>query len=88
MRPVLTHTFNGIKYDIDVNTATIEGYCDSPRGGKPGIHTTENGTCQGLETLIHEALHAENWVKTEQVVTRTAKEIARFLWRLGFRRPD
>lgn len=86
MKLVKTHTFNGIKFDIDVDNRTIEGYCDSPHGGRPGIHTTKSGTCQGLETLIHESLHAENWAKGEMVVTRTAKEIARFLWRLGYRR--
>lgn len=86
MRPVKTHTLNGIKYDIDVDDRVIEGYCDAPRGGRPGLHITEGGNCQGLETIIHEALHAECWAKTEEVIGRTAKEIARLLWRLGYKR--
>lgn len=84
---VKTAMLNGVRYDIDINNKAIEGYCDSPHGGKPGLHITDDGTCRGLETIIHEALHAENWAKTERVIARTANEIARLLWRLGYRRP-
>lgn len=43
------------------------------------------GTRIGLETLIHESLHACNWKASEENVTQTAHDIARFLWRLGYR---
>lgn len=39
----------------------------------------------GLETAIHEALHACSWKTEEEKVDITAKDIARFLWRLGYR---
>ena len=42
-------------------------------------------TKAGLETVVHEALHAGAWSKSEEVVGRTAREIARLLWRLGYR---
>lgn len=40
----------------------------------------------GLETIIHETLHACNWHASEELVETTARDIARFLWRLGYRR--
>ena len=42
----------------------------------------------GLETAIHEALHACNWSASEEKVTQTARDISRLLWRIGFRRQD
>lgn len=39
----------------------------------------------GLETAIHEALHACSWHTSEEKVTRTARDIARFLWNIGYR---
>jgi len=46
---------------------------------------TELNTRNGLITLIHEALHAENWTANEKDVERVSREIGGFLWRLGFR---
>lgn len=86
MRKVKTHIFNGTQYAIEFS-GPIQGRCDSPIGGKPAIVCyIDSKKKDGLETLIHEALHAEGWAKTEKVVERTAKEIASFLWRLGFRK--
>ena len=39
-----------------------------------------------LETVVHEMLHAEHWQIDEEYVERTAADIARLLWRLGYRR--
>jgi len=83
---VKTHTFNGIKYDIDVSKP-IDGYCDSPRGGKPSIRIVSNlNTKKGLITILHEALHAEGWAVSESVVDRVSTEIGNLLWRFGYRR--
>lgn len=38
-----------------------------------------------LEVLIHEALHAANWAKSEAVVTRLSADLAEILWRAGWR---
>ncbi|MGW8181573.1 MAG: DUF72 domain-containing protein, partial [bacterium] len=38
-----------------------------------------------LEALLHETLHASDWSKSEEIVSRIAKEQARLLWRLGYR---
>ena len=39
-----------------------------------------------LITLLHECLHASNWDKSEKVIDRTAVDIGKLLWRLGYRR--
>ena len=41
-----------------------------------------------LETWIHEAEHAEDRDASEQKVERRAKNIARLLWRLGYRKAE
>lgn len=40
----------------------------------------------GLETAIHEALHACRWAAHEETVGRDAKDLARFLWNIGYRK--
>jgi len=74
-------TIDGTKYKIDleeVDGLCNDGDCDPvirlPKGFKRDR--------KSLEILVHEILHASNWGKTEKVVTRTAKDIARVLWRL------
>jgi len=43
------------------------------------------GTLSALDTAVHEAMHAEG-VPTTLVHGGTPDRIARFLWRLGWRR--
>ena len=83
-----THTFNGQQHDLDFETR--QGYCDSPNGGKPTLYAPlDTGKPKmEMEILIHEMLHASNWYKAEHTVDRTAKDITRLLWRLGYRRKD
>lgn len=84
-KAIKTHTFNRHKYDIEF-CDPVDGCCDSPYGGRPTIRVfADLNTRKGLETAIHEALHACFWAKTEKVVERTAREIALFLWRLGYK---
>ena len=89
MQQVKTHSFNGIRYDIkiyDPNDARIDGLCDPPTGSGQALRIfTDIETRKGLETCIHEALHACYWAKTEDKVEQTARDVARLLWRLGFR---
>jgi len=96
MRKVHTHRLNGQKYHIGVDGPFL-GICDKP--GIPGPkdysairlsrglpYGNEKGARDGLITLIHECLHAENWDKCDRIIDRTACDIGRLLWRLGFRR--
>lgn len=66
-----------------------DGDCDDPRtkGKTLRIHKglSEKDT---LETVIHEALHAADWHKDEPWVDHVSRDIARILWRLGWRRPS
>lgn len=39
-----------------------------------------------LDTLLHEAAHAADQSKDEEWVNEMASDIARMLWRLGYRR--
>ena len=86
MKKVLnSHTFNGITYDIVIGE--FDGYTDTDDRYSLVIERDLN-TRVGLETAIHESLHACNWHAKEELVSITAKDVARFLWRLGFRRVE
>lgn len=87
MRKVKTHSFAGVSYDVDVE-GPFDGICEFSRSTKrPALRVAVDiDTQKGLEVLLHEALHACNWSVTEEVVDRTSYDIARLLWRLGFRR--
>lgn len=89
MAKIKTATINGVKYDIDI-TGAIDGSCDYPRGGRPSIRicVDDINTLRGLETLIHEILHAVCWAKTEELTGKAAHDLARLIWRIGFRIED
>jgi len=83
---IKTATFNAVKYEIDI-CGPLDGWCNSPRGSDPVLRIcTDLDKQKGLETAIHESLHACFWAKSEKKVAQTATDIARFLWRLGYRR--
>ncbi|KKK68751.1 hypothetical protein LCGC14_2940900 [marine sediment metagenome] len=96
MKKVRTHRFNGVKFHIGVDEPYV-GWCDKP--GRPdsteypGIRLPEGLPCgeksgakEGLITLIHEMLHAENWDPSEKRVDQIATDMGGLLWRLGYRR--
>ena len=64
----------------------VHGMADVP-GDPPAIYV--DPTLRGmthLETVIHESMHACLPNQSEEVVTSVARDIARFTWRLGYRR--
>ena len=79
-----TATFNGRQYRITVDD--LDGNCDTDNYFWL-IVERDLSKRVGLETAIHEALHACNWHAKEELVEVTARDIARFLWRLGYRAP-
>lgn len=85
MSEVKTHTFNGLKYHIILDS--LDGNCDTDTKFWLIVERDLNKRV-GLETAIHEALHACSWSTSEEKVTKVAYDIARFLWRLGYRRED
>ena len=66
MRPVKTHTFRKTKYDIEFS-GPINGSCEGKENVKnPKLSVyTDLKAKLGLETVIHEALHAFCFDKTE-----------------------
>lgn len=66
---------------------TLDGLCDPP--DKPGKKIKIRRSLRGereLEVIIHELRHAADWHRDEAAITQEAKDIARVLWRLGYRR--
>ena len=82
-----SHTFNGRKHTIDIGR--MDGWCDQYKK-QFFIHICRDDTDSRafMETCIHEALHACNWKASEESVTQTAYDLARFLWRLGYRHQE
>lgn len=84
MKKVKTATFRGTTYRVD--TDEIEGVCVVAHepltiyivGGLSNNQRT-------LDVMIHEALHACFPYMKEDRVTQAGTDIARFLWRSGWR---
>ncbi len=62
------------------------GDCDDPTTKNKTIRIANNlPPIEQLEVVIHEALHASDWFKDEEWIEEVAVDIARLLWRLGWR---
>lgn len=64
----------------------VNGKCDPP--GQKGKQILIRSTLRGellLETLIHEITHAADWNLAEEFVEEFAADLARTLWRIGYR---
>ena len=65
------------------------GECDSPdTNGKEIRIATDLKDQDKLEVIIHELLHAADWSKDEEWVEVIADDIARTLWKLGWKNED
>jgi hypothetical protein len=86
---IKSHTFRGKAWRIRWHKpgANLDGMAQH-EGGKfkrISIDPDLSGRDR-LETLIHEALHAADWSKDEDFTDTDARDLARFLWRDGWRR--
>ena len=93
-------TFRGKRWEVQwVSPPTLkshpsgvlaDGTCDSPvvKNKKILFRDNFNRSRRELDTFIHEALHACAWDLNEDAVSQTATDIAKFLWRLGYRRTE
>lgn len=86
MGKVRTHSFNGIKYEIEF-TGKIDGLSETKEGLRYMVIATEPYTQNELITIIHEGFHASRWNAHEETVDQVSSDIGRLLWRLGYRRP-
>ena len=83
---IKSHSFRGIRYLIQVENK-IDGWAEVPGVEPRSIYVDpELPPRHHLETAIHEAMHAEDHEASEQVIGRRAKSLARWLWRMGYRR--
>jgi hypothetical protein len=87
------HTIRGKRYKIElVAPSKIQydlGVCQDPR--QKGKSIKINNTLTGLEELdtwIHEFLHASFFDLSEEPVLEISTDLARLLWRLGYRKQD
>ena len=67
----------------------VSGYCEAPT--KPRKRILIDKRLEGeheLEVIIHELRHAADWGKDEIYIAEEAADIARVLWRLGYRRTE
>lgn len=86
---VRTITINGkrwrLVYDGRIGNDK-DGYCTPP--DEPGRTIAVRSTLKGqrrLEVEIHEMLHAAMWSLDEECVRTVAHDLAKVLWRLGYR---
>jgi hypothetical protein len=89
VNPIKTHTFAGQEYRVIYERREGQwGHCDEPGDYDRAVCLDpELDGLRHLEVAIHEALHALMWHwLAEAFVTIAARDIARFLWRLGYRR--
>ena len=64
-----------------------DGLCDPP--DTPSKRIRISHTLKGerqLDATIHELLHASHWDLDEVAINDTATDIARILWKLGYRK--
>ena len=87
-KPPKFHSFNGKKYRITRDV--LDGFVDHPESYS---HTFRELNCSErmkgfdeLETWIHESIHASYPSKKETEVRQAGYDIARLLWRLGYRK--
>jgi hypothetical protein len=63
------------------------GLCDSPSTPNKTITVDPNQSeLDVLDTCAHEILHAAYWDMGEEAIEEAATDLARALWRLGYRR--
>lgn len=63
------------------------GECDHPTTPRKQIRiATDQSEFDVLDTILHEAAHAADFTKNEEWVLQFGTDVARLLWRLGYRR--
>ena len=73
----------------DKKDKKCKGYCESPDKKNKEIVIQENlPPKEELDTTLHELLHAADWWKDEEWVEQVGTDIAKILWRLGWRKVE
>lgn len=85
----MKHKFRDKRYTIKFipKLKDIDGLCDSPKYKNPTIKIDADLTgVRELETLIHEFSHACYWDLDEAVIDQGSADIAKALFKLGWRK--
>lgn len=77
------HTFNGVEYRVIVEPDLL-GLCLTDIPATLTLIAPLK-TSIGLQTAVHEAVHAEFPALPENVVNVVGIDIGTYLWKLGFR---
>lgn len=65
------------------------GYCERPDTRRKKIVVNSKLKDEALLAVeIHEMLHAADWYRDEEWVEAVGSDIAKVLWRLGYRREE
>ena len=88
MSSIKVHLFRGKKYFIKwIDKKKFGGKCDPPDKKKKktsfGIYLKGENE---LRIFLHEPLHSVLWDLDEKAVNEISLDLARWLWRLGYRR--
>ena len=87
---IKTHTFRFGKYQV-AQASRIDGVCDTPNDDTKGMVILDGNDFRSLNSALHEAMHAEGipdeYIHDKEGFSDTER-IARFLWRLGYRKVD
>ena len=74
----------------DILIEKLDGFCFKSGWScsKPSlvVPIEPDGSLKFLETVVHEAIHCCFPMYSEEKVTQAARDIARLLWRLGYRK--
>ena len=83
---VLWHKFRGKRWRVQSQRALENGYLGECSPDKKRICIPIQGdTLHELDVIVHEALHACFYDMDEECIDEAATDIAKFLWRLGWR---
>ena len=84
---IKTHRFNGIVHDVYIEK--LDGYCFTSRSKstKPTlvVPIEPENRKKFLEAIVHEGTHCSFPHMSEEHVTKFSGDMARLLWRLGYR---
>lgn len=86
--PVRTVTIRGRRWKVaKLDKGKARGICEGPHIPDKEIDfPVHGGTRKDLDTIVHELLHGALWDLDEEAVYETAHDIAKVLWRLGWRK--
>lgn len=94
MEPPFTHSFRSRRYKIVYKTnlkneegEELDGTCDPPSNKNPQIEIDPTLDDKAeLETHVHEAMHAVFPDLNEDAVESGARDVFKYLWKLGYRK--